>query len=245
MPTTCQSVRPTLMVVPTSSPPNSWAAPTPAMTSFFPHSFIRPAMILMFPRTASAAGSTPRSGTFASVPVERLGKLIITYNSADESGPLVPRATPGASAMTWVISWLRPLTISLSAPLRKMMALSSEPEAVMAIWKPTAMERTATSTATTPAMPTMVAATEPRRRGTLISPKRGRGTTCKNHASGPVISHPSQSVRHAQAHGLEGGENSGGQTQRQADAQTCQQIIDRKIEKREQAVGGVPAQNDR
>jgi len=62
----------------TSKPPNSWAAPAPAMTSLFPHSFIRPAIILMLPRTWTDAGSTPRNGTLASVPVERLGTLIIT-----------------------------------------------------------------------------------------------------------------------------------------------------------------------
>ncbi len=53
-------------------------------------------MILMSPRTASAAFSTPRNGTLASVPVERLGRLMITNSSAEASGPSALRATPGA-----------------------------------------------------------------------------------------------------------------------------------------------------
>jgi len=77
----------------------------------------------------SAAGSTPRIGTFASVPVERLGRLMMTNSSADASGPAPVRVTPGASAMMRVLSRKKPLTISLSAPLRKTMAASGEPEA--------------------------------------------------------------------------------------------------------------------
>src|ERR1035441_3101458 len=111
-----------------------------------------------------------------------------------------------------------------------MMALSSEPEAVMARVKPTAMERMPTRTATTPAMPMTVAMTAPRRRGALINPKRVTAATCNSHVQGPVILHSSQSVGHAQAHGLERGNNSSGHTQRQADAQADEQIPGWKIE---------------
>jgi len=56
------------------------------------------------------------------------------------------------------------------APLRRTMAVSGVPEAVIACLKPAAMESTPTSTATTPAMPIAAAATAPRRRGMLSSP---------------------------------------------------------------------------
>ena len=59
------------------------------MTSSLPHSNIRPWMIFKLSRTCNAAASTPRNGTFASVPVERLGRSMMTNNSAEESGPLV------------------------------------------------------------------------------------------------------------------------------------------------------------
>ena len=42
---------------------------------------------------------TPRIGTLASVPVERLGRLMITNSSAEASAPSGPRARPGASGM--------------------------------------------------------------------------------------------------------------------------------------------------
>ena len=64
--------------------------------------------------------------------------------------------------MMRVLSRRKPLTISLSAPLRRTIAASGEPEAVMACWKPTPIESTPTRTATTPAMPMTAAATEPR-----------------------------------------------------------------------------------
>ncbi len=63
-----------------------------------------------------------------------------------------------------------PLTISLSAPLRRTMAASGDPEAVIARRNPAAIESTPTSTSTTPAMPMIVAMTEPRRCGTLNRP---------------------------------------------------------------------------
>jgi len=112
------------------------------MTSFLPHSKRRPSTSLSLSRTLSAAGSTPRIGTLASVPVERLGRLMMTKSSAEASEPSAVRATPGASAMTRVLSRRKPLTISLSAPLRRTIAASGEPEAVRALRKPTPIEST-------------------------------------------------------------------------------------------------------
>ena len=157
------------------------------MTSSLPQSNIRPWMIFKLSRTCNAAASTPRNGTFASVPVVRLGRLMMTNNSAEESGPWSLRATPGASAMTRVASRSKPLTISLSAPLRRTIAPSGEPETVMACLKPAAMESTPTSTATTPAMPMTVAATAPRRCGRLINPNLVTEAICENQLMGPAI----------------------------------------------------------
>ena len=108
--------------------------------------------------------------------------------------------------MIWVCSREKPLTISLSAPLRSTMAVSGEPETVMACLKPAAMESTPTSTATTPAMPMTVAATAPRRCGMLINPNLVMEAICESQFMGPVMLHSAQGVGHAQAHGLEGGE---------------------------------------
>ncbi len=85
------------------------------MISFLPGSKRRPAIILKLLRTSKAAGCTPRRGTLASVPVERLGASTITKSSAEASGPDAARATPGASAMMRVSSRPMPLIISLSA----------------------------------------------------------------------------------------------------------------------------------
>ena len=94
---------------------------------------------------------------------------------------------PGVSAMMRVASRPRPLTISLSAPLRKTMAPSGAPETVMACRKPAAMESTPTSTATTPAMPMTVAATAPRRCGRLNNPNFVMDAICENQLMGPAI----------------------------------------------------------
>ena len=163
------------------------AAPTPTMTSFLPHSNMRPSTSLSLSRTLSAARSTPRIGTLASVPVERLGRLMMTNSSAEASGPSSVRATPGASAMMRVLSRRKPLTISLSAPLRRTMAASGEPEAVRALRKPTPIESTPTRTATTPAMPKTAAATEPRRCGMLSKPNLLTAATCESQLMGPDI----------------------------------------------------------
>ena len=186
-PTIGQSRRPTFNLPPSSKPVNSLAAPIPTITSFRPHSNIRPSTMFRWSRTLSAGRSTPRIGTFASVPVDRLGRLMMTNSSGEESGPSGVRATPGASAMTRVLSRMNPLTISLSAPLRRTIAASGEPEAVSVLWKPTPIDSTPTSTATTPAMPNTAAATEPRRCGMLSRPNLLTEATCESQLIGRVI----------------------------------------------------------
>ena len=140
-------------------------APRPTMISLRPDWKVRPSMILKPLRTAIPAWPTPRKGTFASVRVERFGRLMMTKSSAEASGPSALRARPGASAIRRVSSRERPLVISVLALLRRTMATSSEPDGVMAARKPSAMERTPTKTATTPAIPTAAARAAPLRSG--------------------------------------------------------------------------------
>src|SRR6185369_2654041 len=239
IPTTGHSECATWMDLPTSRLANSCAAPTPTITSFLPHWKGRPFNILMSSRTWNAAGSTPRMGTLASVRVERLRRFIITNSSADASGPLLERATPGASAMMRVFSLMKPLTISLSAPPRKTMAASAEPDVAITCLNPAAMERTATRTPTTPATPTRAAKTEPSRCGTLSRPNRVVAATCENQLTGPAISHPPQGIGHSQAHRLQGGKQTGRQTETNADEQPDHQVARWQKEQWQTAAGGV------
>ena len=163
MPTTVHSFLPTLNLFPKFNPANSDAAARPTMISFLPVSNRRPSTISTSSRTSKASSSTPRSGTLASVPVERFGRLITTNNSADTSGPDFPCTTPGASPTIRDSSRLMPLIISESAPLRRMTALRGEPATTIALRNPLAMESTPTKTATTPAIPNTAANDEPLR----------------------------------------------------------------------------------
>ena len=151
---------------------------------------MRPSTIFSRSRTLNAAGSTPRSGTFTSVPVERLGRLMMTNNSAEASAPSGERATPGASAMMRALSRESPLTISLSAPLRSTSAASGEPDAAIVRRKPAAMDSTPTSTVTTPAMPMTAAPTEPRRCGMPSRPNLVTEAICDSQLIGPAMSDP-------------------------------------------------------
>ena len=167
MPTAVHSFWPTRIFWPTFNPANARAAPTPTTTSLRPDSNFRPSTILMSLCTAKAAFSTPRKGTLASVPVDRLGRLMITNNSAAASGPSAERATPGASEMRRVSARESTLVISVSAPLRSTTAKSAGPLGVIAARKPAAIESTPTKTATTPAMPTAAAVAAPLRSGSV------------------------------------------------------------------------------
>ena len=121
--------------------------------------------ILISGRTSKAAGSTPRSGTLASVPVVRLGTSTTTNSSAEATGPAGVRSTPGASFTMRVASISRPLDISVSLPVRSTSATSGDVPRSITRRNPSAMERTATKTATTHAKPTTA---------TLDGPSRSR-----------------------------------------------------------------------
>src|SRR5438477_9329891 len=229
-PTTCHSLRPTRMLEPTSSPANSAAAPAPTATSFRPHSIIRPRTILTLSRTLNAGGSTPRSGTFASVPVERLGRLMMTNSSADASAPSEPRATPVESAITRVSSRDMPLTISLSDPPRSTRAVSGEPDTVIARRNPCAMESTPTNTATTPAIPNTASATAPRRWGMVNKPNFVTEAVCEIQLNGPPMSGPPQGVGYAQAHRLQRRQRARRQAQREDKHTADQQVARRQVE---------------
>src|SRR5215207_1839303 len=154
----------------------------------------------------------PRRGTLASVPVERLGRSTTTYSSAEATGIRPARATPGASEMMRVASRSRPLIISLSLPERRTIAVSAEAFEVMVLRKPSAIDSTATNTATTPATPSTAAAEAPRRwpmvrrlSQVTVATWESQFMSCLLHTSG---SRPAQGLDDAQAHGLDGGEQS-------------------------------------
>ena len=167
---------PILMLCPTSSPEKARAAPAPTITSFFPSSNFRPCTMAISLLTSKAGTPTPRSGTFELVPVLRFGRSMMTNNSFEAMAPFAPRAIPGASLITRVSSRVKLLVISLSAPLRRMMAVSGAPEAVIALRKPCAMASTPTKTAATPAMPTAAETAAPFRSGRL---RRLKSATAK------------------------------------------------------------------
>ena len=157
------------------------------MTSFFPHSNLRPSTISISCLTSKAAGSTPRSGTLAPEPVDRMGLSIMTKSSAEAIGPSAPRATPSVSAMMRVVGPPRPLIISPSAPLRRMITVSGDPDTVMACRNPFAIDKTATKTATTPAIPKTAAAVDPLREKTVIRLNVESEKTCRSQLIGPVM----------------------------------------------------------
>ena len=167
-PTTSQEARPTSMRSPTSRPSKAPAAPSPTMTSFRPGSKFRPSTISNCSRSAKPAASTPRRGTLASVPAPIFLRSMITKSSGETSGPSGPRATPGASQSTWMSWWFRMLSDAPVAPLRSTTATSSRACPVTTARNPAAIDRTATMTPTTPAMP-KIATTETARRSQIVS----------------------------------------------------------------------------
>jgi hypothetical protein len=133
------------------------------MISFVPNSNIRPSMSDISSRTSCAVGSTPRIGTLAEVLVDFFGMSMMTKSSAERSAFCPSRRVPGACLITSTSFRLRPLVISLSAPLRITMARDGEPEPRIAAVKPDAIDSTETNTTTTPAMPTMATPDDPSR----------------------------------------------------------------------------------
>ena len=82
-------------------------------------------------------------------------------SSGDDSMPLSSLSTPGASPMTRVSARCMALTSSPVEPLRSTMAVSSSAPWVIAARNPAAIDSTPIKTATTPAMPTAEATTDP------------------------------------------------------------------------------------
>src|SRR6266404_4387030 len=148
----------------------------------------------------------------------------MTNNSAEDSGPSALRASPGASAITRVSSRPKPLTISLSAPLRRIIAELGEAEEAIALRKPAAIERTPTRTPTTPAMPITAAMTEPRRCGMPIKPNLVTAPTCESQLMGPDILHSPQRVGDAQAHRAHRREDPSQHAQQQTNARSQKNI---------------------
>ena len=101
----------------------------------------------------------PRIGTFAGVPVDRLGKSTTTNNSAAATGRPPACAMPGACLTMSVSGPVRPLVISDCDPLRRTIARLGDPVPCTAALNPSLIDSTDTSTTTTPAMP-MTATTD-------------------------------------------------------------------------------------
>ena len=95
-------------------------------------------------------------------------RSMMTKSSGDTSAPLGPRATPGASSIASMSCRERMLTDSPVEPDRRTTATSSRACPVTTERNPAAMESTATSTPTTPAMP-KTATTETPRRSQIVS----------------------------------------------------------------------------
>jgi hypothetical protein len=163
MPTTCQDPSPHRTVVPTPSSENCRDAARPTTISLVPGVNIRPSVILTSGRAASAAGESPRSGTFASVPVRFSGWPTMTKSSGEAIGPSGPRSMPGASTISFASSPESPLVISVSLPDRNTSTRSGSPAPVIAALNPSAIDNTAVKTMTTPAMPMIATVDEPSR----------------------------------------------------------------------------------
>ena len=127
MPTTSHSLSPQRWTEPSSSPRNCVVAIRPTMISLVPGRKTRPSTRRTSSRTPNAAGSTPRSGTLATVPVLRFSRSTTTNSSAEATGPLSARRKPAASLMMRVSASARALLSSLSLPPRMMIAVSGEP----------------------------------------------------------------------------------------------------------------------
>ncbi len=134
------------------------------MISLRPGSKLRPSTIFTSSRTWNAAGCTPRSGTLASVPVERLGRSMTTKSSAEASGPAADAQHSrrvGDDARHVAGEAARHLAVAAAAQHDRGVRRARRSQQA---WRnPSPIESTATSTPTTPATPTTVAADAPRR----------------------------------------------------------------------------------
>ena len=139
------------------------------MISLVPGRNVRPSTMRTSSRTSNAAGSTPRSGTFATLPVLRFGTSTTTNSSADATGAPSVRRIPAASLTIRVLASASVLLSSESLPPRMTIAVSGDPAPVRAAWNPSAMDSTATKTITTPVTPITATAEDPARWGSVRS----------------------------------------------------------------------------
>src|SRR5580658_720488 len=138
------------------------------MISRLPGSNSRPSVRWISGRNSQAWGPTPRNVTLAPVPLPFCSSSTMTTASAEAIGwPDAVFLIPSASSMVSTASRASVLASSEFEPPRKTIARSGRP-AFLIVWlKPTAIARTETSTATTPAMPMTMTSEVPSRCGML------------------------------------------------------------------------------
>ena len=161
--------RPSAASSPAPVPTNCNVALRPTMISLVPGRNARPSTIRSSSRMSNAAGSTPRSGTFAAVPVVRFGTSTTTNSSAEATGPPSVRCTPAASFTIRALARSSTLLNSVSLPPRITIAVSGDPAPTIAARNPSAIDSTATKTITTPVTPTTATADDPARSGIVRS----------------------------------------------------------------------------
>src|SRR5690348_15917213 len=161
-------------VLPTSNPANWRSAPSPTSSSRMPGLNLRPFTILTFCQTVHASSPTPRIATLASVVGSLFfGTFATTTSSADAIGlPCASLAMPGACSITSISSRVSTELLSAPEPPRNTMAVSLLPVCCKVAVRPSPIASNATSTPTTPAMPTTITAVEPRRSVSVLKPTR-------------------------------------------------------------------------
>src|ERR1700722_11827806 len=147
----------------------------------------RPSMIFISGRTTAACVPRPRSTAVASEPSSRLNNFSSRRGSEVTRGlPSESCLTPGASTTIRTSLRDRALPDSDTEPLRKTMARSSRPVSCSVLDIPTDMARTATSTATTPALPMMTTKEGPSRCGRLRKFKATTALICATKFTVPL-----------------------------------------------------------
>jgi hypothetical protein len=119
------------------------------------------------------ASLTPRNWALASSPLLSVGRFTTWESSGETTArPLASLRIPGRVESSG--TWSRVMTELVSAcePPRRMMAVSSLPVCLSVAENPSPMASIATSTPTTPAMPTTITDEAPQRRGRLAMPMR-------------------------------------------------------------------------
>src|SRR6201991_3604459 len=142
---------------------------------------VRPSTIFTWSRSFQTSSLTPRIGTLESLFGSPLrGRLATTTSSPEAMGlPCASFFTPGACMTTLALSRSRMELSSACEPPRSTMAVWSLPVARKVSAKPSLIASMATSTPTTPAMPTTTTEDEPSRWVTVASPTRVTCQVCR------------------------------------------------------------------